>query len=140
MAKKSKLLIRIIGALFLVAAYPAFVLVYTWSNVARSDFPGGRNGPLDAYRHTLASAVVGFTLSPVAVDWATFVLERRGNAAGLMDRHNNHIGAAIGLRANSFAEIEPIVRAQVLRGAINAADPLQTTWLPPERWRAAWWW
>ena len=140
MTMKARLFIRIVGAICLVCAYPAFVLGYTWSNVARSDLPGGRHGPLDAYRHTLASAVVGFTLGAVAVDWATLVLERHGGASNVMDRHNNRIGAAIGARANSFGEIEPLVRAQVLRGDINAAEPLQVTWLPPERWRTAWWW
>jgi hypothetical protein len=123
-----------------VSAYPAFVLGYTWSHVARSNLPGGRHGPLDAYRHTLASAVVAFTLSPRAVEWVTSAMERRSTDANLMDRHNNRIGAAIGMRAHSFSEIEPAVQAQVQGGAIDARDAGQVTWLPPERWRRSLLW
>ena len=140
MQKRTRLLIRVIVVFLLVSAYPAFVLAYTWSHVARSNLSGGRHGPLDAYRHTLASAVVGFTLGPRAVEWATWAMERGGKDANLMDRHNNQIGAGIGARARSFSELEPAVRAQVLRGAVNAPDPSQATWLPPERWRANWLW
>jgi len=64
-------------------------------------------------------------------------MERGGNDANLMDRHNNQIGAAIGVRAHSFSEIEPAVRAEVLRGAVDARDVSQVTWLPPDRWRAS---
>ena len=130
MTKRTNLLLRIVTAVLLVSAYPAFVLGYTWSHVAHSNLQGGRHGPLDAYRHTLASAVVAFTLSP----------ERDRNDANLMDQHNNGIGAAIGLRVRSFSEIEPAVQAQVLRGAINARDAGQVTWLPQERWRKSQLW
>jgi hypothetical protein len=65
----------------------------------RSNFTGGRHGPLDAYRHTLASAVIGFTLGPRAVQWATWAMENAGKDANRMDRHNNLIGADIGARA-----------------------------------------
>ena len=135
--KRTKLLIPILTAILLVSAYPAFVFGYTWSHVARSNLPGGRHGPLDAYRHTLASAVVAFTLSPRATEWATSAMERGSKDANLMDRRNNEIGAAIGLRAHSFGEIEPVVQAEVLRGAVNSRNAVQVTWLPPERWRAA---
>jgi hypothetical protein len=135
MKKRTNLLIRIVAAVVLVSAYPAFVLGYTWSHVAGSSLPGGRHGPLDAYRHTLASAVVAFTLSPRVVECVTRVMERGGNDANLMDRHNNQIGVAIGLRARSFSELEPAVQAQVVRGAVNTRDAVQVTWLPPERWR-----
>jgi len=138
--RRKKLLIRIVAAVLLVSAYPAFVLGYTWSHVARSNLPGGRHGPLDAYRHTLASAVVAFTLSPHAVEWTTWVLERAGKDTNVMDRHNNHIGASIGARVRSFTEIEPAVNAQVRHGTVNASGPGQTTWLPPERWRPSWLW
>ena len=120
----------------LASAYPAFVLGYTWNHVVRSNLSGGRHGPLDAYRHTLASAVVGFTLGPRAVEWATWAMESAGKDADRMDRHNNLIGGGIGASARSFSEIEPAVRAQMLRGAVNALDPGQVTWLPPERWGA----
>jgi hypothetical protein len=120
----------------LASAYPAFVLGYTWSHVLRSDFSGGRHGPLDAYRHTLASAVVSYTAGPRAVVWVTLVMESAGKEANRMDRNNNLIGAGIGASARSFSEIEPAVHARVLRGAVNASDPGQVTWLSPERWGA----
>ena len=135
-----RLLIPIIAAVLLAPAYPAFVFAYTWSHVVRSNLSGGWNGPLDAYRHTLASAVVGFTLGPRAVTWATWAMESAGNDANRMDRHNNLIGADIGAHAHSLSDIEPAVHAQVLRGAVNASDPRQVTWLPPARWRASRFW
>jgi hypothetical protein len=134
--KRTNLLVRIIAVVLLASAYPAFVLGYTWSHVVRSNLSGGRHGPLDAYRHTLASAVVGFTLGPHAVEWATWAMESAGKDTNRMDRHNNLIGAGIGASVRSFSEIEPAVHAQVLRGAVNAPDPGQVTWLPPERWGA----
>jgi hypothetical protein len=67
-------------------------------------------------------------------------MERGSNEANLMDRHNNQIGAAIGMRARSFSEIEPAVQAQVQRGGVNARDAVQVTWLPPERWRKSLLW
>ena len=135
MKRRTKLAIRILCALLLMCAYPAFVLGYTWSHVARSNLSGGRCGPLDAYRHTLASAALAFTLSPKVVEWVTRVMEHGGSDSNLMDEHNNQIGARIGSRAHSFGEIERLVHAQVLRGVVNARDPGQVTWLPRERWR-----
>lgn len=123
-------------AIVVTLAYPAFVLVFTWTHVARSSLPGGRNGPLDAYRHTLASAVVSYTLSPGAVELATWFLEGSKKDSDRMDRHNNRIGAEIGAQARSFAEIEATVRARVARGAVDATDASQIRWLSPDRWRA----
>jgi hypothetical protein len=134
--RKGGSFIRIAAAVLLISAYPAFIVGYTWSHVVRANLPGGRHGPLDAYLHTLASAVVSFTLGPRVVRWATAILERGRKRSNLMDQHNNRIGAAIGARVAAFSEIEPAVRAEVLRGTIHAADPMQVTWLPPERWRA----
>ena len=51
--------IRLVAATGLVlAAYPAFVLGTVYAQWFRADLPGGRNGPSDAYRHSLASATV----------------------------------------------------------------------------------
>ena len=119
----------------LLAAYPLFVLVYTLGHVCVSKLPGGRNGPLDAYRHALASAVVSYTLGDWAVGLATRTMEGKARLASGMDRHNNAIGAAIGARAASFSEIEPAVEKAVLGGAVNAPGPDQITWLPKTRWR-----
>lgn len=132
---KNASILRIAGAVLVLAVYPAFVLGYTWAHVARSPLPGGRQGPLDAYRHTLASAVVAYTLGPRVVDAVTLVMEHGETEAHRMDRHNNRIGADTSVRALSFGDIEPTVRAQVQRGAVNATKASQTTWLPPERWR-----
>jgi hypothetical protein len=138
--RKTNLALLIIAVALVVSAYPAFILGYTWSYVACADLPGGRDGPLDAYRHTLASAAVAFTLGPRVVEWTTWAAERSDNPGNLMDRHNNQIGAVIGSNAHRFSDIEPTVRAQVLHGTVNATDRLQVTWLPPERWRRAWLW
>ncbi|RQO45949.1 hypothetical protein DBV14_23175 [Variovorax sp. KBW07] len=124
----------------LIASYPAFVLGYTGAHVVQSELPGGKNGPLDAYRHTLASAVVAYTLSPVAVYWTTRVMESGDKDANRMDRHNNRIGAAIGAQAVRFDEIEPSVLAHVLQGSVGANDSQMTTWLPASDWRAARFW
>lgn len=123
-------------ALGALALYPAFVLGYTWAHVLRAELPGGRNGPLDAYRHTLASAVVAYSVGPRPVEWVTAVMERGAKPANRMDRHNNRIGAAIGRACSSFSDIEPAVRASVRHGAVNAGDTQQVTWLPRELWRA----
>lgn len=115
--------------------YPAFVIGYTWAHVLRSDLEGGRHGPLDAYRHTLASAVVSHTLGEWAVELVTTVFESSGKDSNKMDRTNNSIGAAIGSRAGSLGEIEPMVREQVSQGAELSDVAGQITWLPGDRWR-----
>ncbi|HEX2546020.1 MAG TPA: hypothetical protein VHL79_14150 [Ramlibacter sp.] len=137
---KSKPAILAIVTAALLSAYPAFVLGYTWSHVARAALPGGRHGPLDAYRHALASAVVAFTLGPRPVDWVTSVMESSSKPSNAMDRHNNRLGAMVGSQARSFADVAPTVRALVQQGTVEAADPDQTTWLPPGEWRAGWLW
>ena len=124
----------LIGAV-VASIYPVCVLGYTWTHVLRSDLPGGRHGPLDAYRHTLASAVVGYTLGPRAVAAVTAVMEFRDKPSSYMDRHNNRIGADIGVQAASLNEIEPAVRERVLRGDVLTNNPQQTQWLPPAAWR-----
>jgi len=103
----------------------------------RSDFEGGRHGPLDAYRHALASAVVSYTLGDKAVDIATSLMESKGKQSNTMDRHNNQIGARIGATANTFKEIELSVRQSVLNGTVGSTNDNQITWLPAEKWRDA---
>ncbi|MBX9848616.1 MAG: hypothetical protein K2X64_04930 [Rhodocyclaceae bacterium] len=132
--------LTIIITALLLCSYPAFVLGYTWSHVASAGFPGGRHGPLDAYRHTLASAVVAYTLSPRTVEWITLVMESSAKRSSAMDRHNNRIGATIGSKAQSFSDIQPMVYDFVKQGAIEATDPNQIAWLPPVDWRAGWLW
>lgn len=129
------------GALVLVLSiYPLFVLLYVWSYVFRSDLDGGRNGPLDAYRHTLACSVVAYTLDERVVDLVTRLMESGNKNSNKMDIHNNRIGARIGAQAQSFRELEPAVHRAVSDGAINSADEHQITWLPEKRWRDSRFW
>jgi hypothetical protein len=117
-------------------AYPIFVMTYVWSHVLSSSLPGGRHGPLDAYRHTLASAIVSYTLSPIAVELITAIREREEKRSSIMDRHNNMRGADIGNQARAFSDLEKMVAESVRSGTINATNKDQTTWLPKEDWRA----
>ena len=127
--------------LFVVAvvlgAYPAFVMVATYSQFFAAGLPGGRNGPADAYRHSLASAIVAYTSSPRCVDLITQVMERdgQGNASRAMDAHNNRLGARIGAAADSWTAMQQAVLAAVNEGAIDARSPDQITWLAPDAWQ-----
>ena len=120
-----------------LAAYPTFVLANVYWKFFQADLPGGRNGPADAYRHSLASAIVAYTLSPRCVDWVTRVMESDGlnDASGAMDAHNNRIGARLGAAAPSWAAMQRDVRAAVEHGAVNAASTDQITWLAPTAWQ-----
>ncbi|WP_313319711.1 hypothetical protein [Stenotrophomonas sp.] len=120
-----------------LAAYPCFVLGTVYWNFFQAGLPGGRNGPADAYRHSLASAIVGYTLSPRCVDWVSKVMENdgQGNASRAMDAHNNRIGARIGAAAPSWAAMLRDVRAAVEHGAVDAASTDQITWLAPSAWQ-----
>ena len=120
--------------------YPAGVIAFTWHHVLKSDFEGGRNGKLDAYRHSLASATVSYTLGEWAVDLTTWIFESGGKESNLMDTHNNRIGARLGTKAGSFCDIEPAVRQAVQNGHISATDSDQITSLPADKWRDSKFW
>lgn len=124
----------------LLSLYPASVLFYTWGYVLSSDFQGGRHGPLDAYRHALASSVVSYTLGEPAVNLVTHLFESKGKNSNTMDSHNNRIGSRIGSKALSFFELEPRVHKAVMNGMTDAEDPNQITWLPEKKWRKGWIW
>lgn len=121
----------------LFAAYPAFVMIAVYTQWFAAGLPGGRNGPADAYRHSLASAIVAYTLSPRCVDWVTAVMERggEGNASRAMDAHNNRIGARLGAAAENWTAMQREVRAAVDHGAIDARSPEQITWRAPSSWQ-----
>jgi hypothetical protein len=138
--KPKSVFLKLAFAGFLLCAYPAFVLGYTWIHVAMANFPGGKYGPLDAYRHTLASAVVSYTLGQRVVQLVTLAMESEAKRSSVMDRHNNRIGATVGSQARSFADLQPTVHALVQQGTVEAAHPDQITWLPPEEWRSGWLW
>lgn len=137
---KGRKLRRGLVVFLLLAIYPLWVCIFTWVHVARAEFPGGRNGPLDAYRHSLASAVVSHTLGEWAVSFATFLLEWGDRESNVMDRHNNRIGARIGAGVSTFREIEPAVRNAVGQGRKNSARDDEITWLPEKTWSSAVMW
>jgi hypothetical protein len=132
---------RLLLALLLLSAYPLAVLGTVYTVTLRSDLPGGRHGPKDALRHTLASALVAYTSSPDVVHWVTDLMEGNANTASrAMDRHNNRIGASIGSAAQSFGELFAAVRAAVAAGAAVPIDPFvgqddRIAWLPKRLWR-----
>ena len=119
---------RVIVVGMLLGAYPVFVL---------SDLPGGRDGPGDAYRHTLASAIVAYTSSPRCVDWVTQAMERdvQERPDRAMDAHNNRIGARIGASATSWTSMQQAVLAAIHDGTVDARSPDQITWRAPDAWR-----
>ena len=129
--------LRALAVLAALAAYPAFVMIAVYAQWFAAALPGGRNGPADAYRHSLASAIVAYTLSPRCVDWVTAVMERggEGNVARAMDAHNNRLGARIGETADSWSAMQQAVRAAVISGAIDARSPDQITWRAPSAWQ-----
>lgn len=128
---------RALALLAVLGAYPAFVMIAVYTQWFAADLPGGRNGPADAYRHSLASAIVAYTLSPRCVDWVTAVMERggEGNASRAMDAHNNRIGARVGAAAENWTAMQREVRAAVDHGAIDARSPEQITWRAPSSWQ-----
>lgn len=128
---------RGIVAIVISALYPAFVLATVYVATSQSSLPGGRHGPRDAYRHSLASATVAYTGSSRWVEWVTFVMENdgHGDAARAMDAHNNRLGARIGVHAKSWHEMRALVLAAVEAGDVDVHDPNRITWLPPTRWR-----
>jgi hypothetical protein len=133
--KRQTQVLWLIAIFFLMlGSYPVLVLGYVWIKVAQSDLPGGRNGPLDAYRHTLASALVSYTLDEKVVRWVSNLMEDERIITQRMDRHNNRIGAMIGNKAKRLSEIEPAVAKKVSEGRVFARDPDQSTWLPESIW------
>jgi hypothetical protein len=122
------------------AIYPAIVLSYVWYHCVISDFQGGKNGQLDAYRHTLASAVVAYSTSPKVVSLFTAITEFGEEADNLMDRHNNSLGAELGYQAEVFAHINPRVIQQVNNGTENATNGNQITWFSKSFWEKSLFW
>lgn len=123
-------------------------LFYIWGHVLLQDLPGGRHGPLDAYRHTLASAVLAFVFDGAfgqgagsrAIEVVIFVMENGELRSNIMDRHNNRLGSRIGSHAPTFADIEPAVAQAVAKGNVMATSPDQVTWLPEHDWRPGIFW
>jgi len=131
---------RIGLALIILGIYPAWVLGYTWSRVYKAEFQGDRHGPLDAYRHALASGVLAYTFGEKTVEVFSHAMEFGGKRSNRMDIHNNLIGAKIGAGAKSFGEIEPLVKKAVQEGIIDSQDKARITWLPEEDWKSGKMW
>lgn len=107
-------------------------LLYFYAISEIQGLPGRSGGPRDAFRHTYASAFSARYISPKFVDFVTWLCERRPTQSSAMDIHNNMNGKAIGL--SDAPSIYDAVKDSVKNGGVNATDPHQTTWLPPERW------
>jgi hypothetical protein len=116
------------------------LLCAVWWNMAQTSLPGGRHGPLDAYRHTLASAFLSRALGPWAVEKVSLLMESCTKRSCAMDRHNNAIGARLGLEAKAFSALPDIVLRQVEKGREGATDSAQTTWLPSSDWKSGFFW
>lgn len=136
--KSLELVFKLILALGLL--YVVLVLGFVWWHCYQSPLKAGANGPLDAYRHTFASAVVSYTTSPKVVKLVSKVMEYKNRPANLMDKHNNAIGMHIGQQVKSLDDIDVLVVAKVKNGAVNAVDRMQITWLPPQYWGRGFLW
>ena len=135
---------RVLIAGFVIGAYPMFVLGTTYGITLRSGLAGGRHGPCDAYRHSLASAIVAWTTSARFVEWVTAVMEGDDpGASHRMDAHNNRVGIRIAATAPDWSSLLRAVRAAVDTGSVSdaagLADPDHIVWLPADRWRDRWW-
>jgi hypothetical protein len=67
-------------------------------------------------------------------------MEFQKSRSNLMDKHNNDIGANIGMRAVRFSDIQPAVMNAVNQGTNNAKSPSQVTWLTSEYWKESTLW
>ena len=122
----------------MLLVYPVFVLGTVYTITLRSDLPGGRNGPRDAYRHSLASAIVAYTASPRLVDWVSATMDGGDGISHRMDT-NNRIGARIGAAATGWTAMLAAVRTAVDGGDVVADGAeidaaTRIVWLPANQW------
>lgn len=140
--KVSKLFLIIF---LLCVLYCFFIFGTVYYNVWNSGLQGGGNGPQDAYRHSLASALVAHTLHPSCIELVIHVMEKDGTGgfANKMDAHNNRVGANIGANVswsfNSVSTVIKKVRTAVDNGAIQTTNPKQITWMPKKYWQKRRW-
>jgi hypothetical protein len=117
---------------------PSVFSVPTYAEtVAYEMYPGqrGQNDRRDAARHMLASGTLARKYSPgvaellgKAHEWGTSPLQalmmligqRQPDAAYLMDTRNNALGAQLGARARTQAELESLVQAEAERAQRDA--------------------
>jgi hypothetical protein len=147
----SKAFLGAFGLTFLIGLFPATLLVAVWAHVFMSNLPGGRNGPLDAYRHMLASAYLSFALGPKSVEIVTTIMESCSKRSCQMDRNNNILGAKIGTEHSSLIDLEPAVTREIfsmkeeLARSVNPEDETPSAlgrpkWLASRDWGSGMFW
>lgn len=127
MTKKRFILffIFLLGTPFLIAVVLYLIAMDT-------GLKGRRGGPQDAFRHTYSSALTARYVSPLAVEFFTYIWEREPEAPfDKMDIHNNKIGTKIGLSEGNIYET---VSRKISEGQVNTEDPNTVTWLEEKKW------
>jgi hypothetical protein len=124
---------KILISLFVLIFISPIVVVFALYRLAMAtELPGRRGGPQDAFRHTYSTALTSRYLSPVVVEFVTYMCESDPtNHFDQMDIHNNKIGSRIGLGAGDLYET---VMKKIEAGQVNASDNNVTTWLPEKEW------
>lgn len=126
---KKKILISLFVLIFISPAVAVFCL---YRLAMATELPGRRGGPQDAFRHTYSTALTSRYLSPVIVEFVTYMCESDpSNHFDRMDIHNNKIGTRIGLGKGDLYET---VMKKIKEGQIDAADDNVITWLPENLW------
>lgn len=119
---------------FLLLISPFFMFIATMHGLAfNSGLSGYRGGPMDAFRHSLASAYVARYVGKWAVVTFTDFTERNHSSKyDVMDMHNNNVGVLIG--TSDTKDIYDEVKLRVSRGKINSQEAHVITWLPENKW------
>jgi hypothetical protein len=126
---KKKCLITLLVLIFIS---PIIVVFFLYRLAMATELPGRKGGPQDAFRHTYSTALTSRYISPLVVEFVTFICERDpANHFDQMDIHNNKIGSRIGLGEGDLYET---VMKQVNEGQVNAIDNNVITWLPEKKW------
>lgn len=126
---KKKILISLLVLIFIS---PLVVVFALYRLAMATELPGRRGGPQDAFRHTYSTALTARYLSPVVVEFVTYICESDPtNHFDQMDIHNNKIGSRIGL---SEGDLYETVMKKIKAGQINATDNNVITWLPEDEW------
>lgn len=134
--------------LFLSGIYICLILGIVYYNVWNSGLKGGGHGPQDAYRHSLASALVAHTLHPKCIELVIHVMEKDGTGsfANKMDTNNNRLGAQIGASVpwstSSVSVVIKKVHTAVDNGTVQninsntkiSSNPQQIMWMPKKYW------
>ena len=113
------------------------------SEAGKSEMPGLRNGPADAYRHIVWAGELTRRFGEIAARSILETNEIKGDIIGKqpadeadMDRHNNEIGIAIGKKGRTFDEVVDGARDAVDQSVPDDGSGEDGTakWLDPARW------